>query len=152
MNNVMSAVSEIMPKKKVISIQSNSEVTALDISKLMVKNTIGSVLVINPQNFPVGIITERDIIKKVCIKNILPNHINFRKIMSSPVITIMSYDSIETAAQKMTNNKIKRLPVLEDNQEIVSILGIRDITKHLSKILVDEYKRFGFLKSVIECD
>lgn len=72
--------------------------------------------------------------------------------MSSPVITIMSYDSIETAAQKMTSNQIKRLPVLEDNQEIVSILGIRDITKHLSKILVDEYKRFGFLKSVIESD
>ena len=148
----MSAVSEIMPKKKVISIQSNSETTALDVSKLMVKNTIGSVIVMNSQNFPVGIITERDIIKKVCIKNILPNQINFRKIMSSPVITIMSYDSIETAAQKMTSNKIKRLPVLEDNQEIVSILGIRDITKHLSKILVDEYKRFGFLKSVIECD
>ena len=148
----MSAVSEIMPKKKVISIQSNSEATALDVSKLMVKNTIGSVIVMNSQNFPVGIITERDIIKKVCIKNILPNQINFRKIMSSPVITIMSYDSIETAAQKMTSNKIKRLPVLEDNQEIVSILGIRDITKHLSKILVDEYKRFGFLKSVIECD
>lgn len=148
----MSAVSEIMPKKNVISIQSNSEATALDISKLMVKNTIGSVLVMNSQNFPIGIITERDIIKKVCIKNILPNEINFRKIMSSPVITIMSYDSIETAAQKMTSNKIKRLPVLEDNQEIVSILGIRDITKHLSKILVDEYKRFGFLKSVIESD
>jgi CBS domain-containing protein len=148
----MSAVSEIMPKKKVISIQSNSETTALDVSKLMVKNTIGSVLVMNSQNFPVGIITERDIIKKVCIKNILPNQINYRKIMSSPVITIMSYDSIETAAQKMTSNKIKRLPVLEDNQEIVSIIGIRDITKHLSKILVDEYKRFGFLKSVIECD
>ena len=146
----MSAVSEIMPKKKVISIQSNSETTALDVSKLMVKNTIGSVLVMNSQNFPIGIITERDIIKKVCIKNILPNQINYRKIMSSPVITIMSYDSIETAAQKMTSNKIKRLPVLEDNQEIVSILGIRDITKHLSKILVDEYKRFGFLKSVIE--
>ena len=148
----MSAVSEIMPKKKVISIQSNSETTALDVSKLMVKNTIGSVIVMNSQNFPVGIITERDIIKKVCIKNILPNQINYRKIMSSPVITIMSYDSIETAAQKMTSNKIKRLPVLEDNQEIVSILGIRDITKHLSKILVDEYKRFGFLKSVIEYD
>ena len=42
--------------------------------------------------------------------------------MSSPVITIMSYDSIETAAQKMTNNKIKRLPVLEENHQIVSIL------------------------------
>jgi len=148
----MSAVSEIMPKKNVVSIQSNSEATALDISKLMAKNTIGSVLVMDSKNVPIGIITERDIIKKVSIKNILPNEINFRKIMSSPVITIKSYDSIETAAQKMTNNKIKRLPVLEDNQEIASILGLTDITKHLSKILVNDYKRFGFLKSVIEYD
>ena len=148
----MSAVSEIMPKKNVVSIQSNSEATALDISKLMAKNTIGSVLIMDSKNFPIGIITERDIIKKVCIKNILPNEINYRKIMSSPVITIKPYDSIETAAQIMTDNKIKRLPVLEDNQEIVSILGLTDITKHLSKILVNEYKRFGFLKSVIEHD
>lgn len=148
----MSAVSEIMPKKNVVSIQSNSEVTALDISKLMVKNKIGSVLVMDSQNIPIGIITERDIIKKVCVKNILPNEINFKEIMSSPVITIMSYDSIETAAQQMTSNKIKRLPVLEENKEIVSILGITDITKHLSRILVDEYKRFGFLKSIIESD
>ena len=148
----MSAVSEIMPKKNVVSIQSNSEATALDIAKLMAKNTIGSVLIMDSKNFPIGIITERDIIKKVCIKNVLPNEIKYRKIMSSPVITIKSYDSIETAAQIMTDNKIKRLPVLEDNQEIVSILGLTDITKHLSKILVNEYKRFGFLKSVIEHD
>ena len=148
----MSAVSEIMSKKNVVSIQSNSEATALDISKLMAKNTIGSVLIMDSNNFPIGIITERDIIKKVCIKNILPNEINYRKIMSSPVITIKSYDSIETAAQKMTDNKIKRLPVLEDNQEIASILGLTDITKHLSKILVNDYKRFRFLKSVIEYD
>ena len=148
----MSAVSEIMSKKNIVSIKSNSEATALDISKLMAKNTIGSVLITDSKNFPIGIITERDIIKKVCIKNILPNKISYKKIMSSPVITIKSYDSIETAAQKMTNNKIKRLPVLEDNQEIVSILGLTDITKHLSKILVNEYKRFGFLKSVIEHD
>ncbi len=148
----MSAVSEIMPKKNVVSIQSNSEVTALDISKLMVKNKIGSVLVMDSQHIPIGIITERDIIKKVCVKNILPNEINFKEIMSSPVITIMSYDSIETATQQMTSNKIKRLPVLEENKEIVSILGITDITKHLSRILVDEYKRFGFLKSIIESD
>ena len=72
--------------------------------------------------------------------------------MSSPVITIMSYDSIETATQQMSKNRIKRLPVLDDNQKIVSIVSITDITKHLSKILVDEYKRFGFLRSIIDYD
>ena len=148
----MSAVSELMSKKKVVSIQSNSERTALDISKLMVKNKVGSVLVLDSANLPIGIITERDIIKKVCVTNTLPNEMKADKIMSSPVITIMSYDSIETAAQKMTNYKIKRLPVLEENQQIASILSLTDITKHLSKILVDDYKRFRFLKSIFESD
>ena len=141
-----------MYKKNVVSIQSNSDITALDISKLMVKNKVGSVLVLDFVNLPIGIITERDIIKKVCITNTLPNDMKADKIMSSPVITIMSYDSIETAAQKMTNYKIKRLPVLEENQQIASILSLTDITKHLSKILVDDYKRFRFLKSIFESD
>ena len=148
----MSAVSELMSKKNVVSIQSNSEITAFDISKLMVKNKVGSVLVLDSANLPIGIITERDIIKKVCVTNTLPNEMKADKIMSSPVITIMSYDSIETAAQKMTNYKIKRLPVLEENQQIASILSLTDITKHLSKILVDDYKRFRFLKSIFESD
>jgi predicted transcriptional regulator len=148
----MSAVSEIMSKKNVVSIQKNSNVTALDITKLMVKNKVGSVLVIDSTDFPIGIITERDIIKKVCVTNTLPNDVNLEKIISSPVITIMSYDSIETAVQKMTDYKIKRLPVLEENQQIVSILSLTDITQHLSKILIDEYKRFGFLKSIFESD
>lgn len=148
----MSAVSELMSKKNVVSIQSNSEITALDISKLMVKNKVGSVLVLDSANLPIGIITERDIIKKVCVTNTLPNEMKADKIMSSPVITIMSYDSIETAAQKMTDYKIKRLPVLEENQQIASILSLTDITKHLSKILVDDYKRFRFLKSIFESD
>ena len=52
----------------------------------------------------------------------------------------------------MTNYKIKRLPVLEENQQIASILSLTDITKHLSKILVDDYKRFRFLKSIFESD
>jgi CBS domain-containing protein len=118
----------------------------------MVKNKVGSVLVLDSANLPIGIITERDIIKKVCVTNTLPNEMKADKIMSSPVITIMSYDSIETAAQKMTNYKIKRLPVLEENQQIASILSLTDITKHLSKILVDDYKRFRFLKFIFESD
>ena len=148
----MSAVSEIMPKRYIVGISSNSDLTALDLSKLMVKHKIGSIIVTDSNNSPIGIITERDIIKKVCSKNTSPSKIHFREIMSFPVITIMSYDSIETAAQQMSKNRIKRLPVLGDNQKIVSIISITDITKHLSRILVDEYKRFGFLRSVIDYD
>jgi CBS domain-containing protein len=118
----------------------------------MVKNKVGSVIIIDSANLPLGIITERDIIKKVCVTNTLPTELKIDKLMSSPVITIMSYDSIETAAQKMTKYKIKRLPVLEQDKQIVSILSLTDITTYLSKILVDDYKRFRFLKSFFESD
>src|SRR5215208_2576836 len=111
----MSVVSELMSKKNVVSIYSNSEITAFDISKLMVKNKVGSVLVINHSNFPIGIVTERDIIKKVCVTNTLPNE-------------------------------------MKEDQQIVSILSLSDITRHLSKILVDDYKRFRFLKSMFESE
>ena len=125
-----------------------------NVCRIMKDNRIGSVIVVDESNSnnPVGIITERDIIKKVCVTDTLPTELKIDKLMSSPVITIMSYDSIETAAQKMTKYKIKRLPVLEQDKQIVSILSLTDITKYLSKILVDDYKRFRFLKSFFESD
>ncbi len=141
------SISQCMTKN-VKTIQSTGSL--FNVCKIMKDNKIGCVVVVNESNDPVGIITERDIIKKVCVTNTLPNEMNVDKVMSSPVITIMSYDSIESAAQKMTDYKIKRLPVLEENHQIVSILSLTDIIKHLSKIMVNDYNRFGFLKSIVE--
>ncbi len=143
----MSAVSEIMSEKSILSVKLDSRQNIFDISKLMIKNGVGSVLVIDSDNLPIGIITERDIIKKVTAKNISPGQAKCDEIMTSPVITIMAYDSIETATKIMKKNKIKRLPVLEENKKIVGILSITDIIKHLSKIMLDDYNRIKSLNS-----
>ena len=74
----------------------------------MKNKKVGSVIVMDKESRPLGIITERDMVKHVCLKNLATNRIKAEEIMSS-LITIMSYDSIETASRVMNTNKIKRL-------------------------------------------
>jgi CBS-domain-containing membrane protein len=62
----------------------------------------------------------------------------------------MSYDSIDTASQVMMKNKIKRLAVLEEDNRITGLLSVTDITAHLAKILLDDYKRYRSLRFAID--
>ena len=144
----MSAVSEIMCAK-VITVDGNSEPLVLQIVDMMVKNKVGAVIILE-NGKPSGIITERDILKKVSVHNKKPEDIAAKNIMSSPLITVKAYDSIDTAAQAMTKNKIKRLPVLEDDGSIVGMISSTDIAKKLAKILADDQSRYRPLRQVLE--
>jgi CBS domain-containing protein len=146
----MSAVSEIMSPKKLVvaSIKRNS--SALDVTKLMIKNRVGSVVLVDGGGKPVGIVTERDLLRKVSASSKPAKSIAAKSIMSSPVITIKSYDSIETAAAAMAENKIKRLVVLEDNGSCAGVLSATDIARKLARILADDYSRYGHLKAILE--
>ena len=97
----MSVVSEIMPQKKVVvTVDINDNPSALDVAKLMAKHRIGSIVVIEGDNKrPVGMVTERDIIKKVTAQNKSADQVAVRHIMSSPLITVKSIDSVDTAAE-----------------------------------------------------
>jgi signal-transduction protein with cAMP-binding, CBS, and nucleotidyltransferase domain len=116
----------------------------------MINKKVGSVIVIDKNTEPLGIITERDIVKHIYLKNIAASRIKVEEIMSAPLITIMSYDSIDTASRVMTKNKIKRLAVLEEDNRIVGLLSVTDIIRHLAKILVDDYNRYRSLRFAID--
>jgi len=127
--------------------------TAYDVADLMKNKIVGSVIVMDKVRQPLGIITERDMVKRVCLKNLAASRIKAEEIMSSPLITIMSYDSIDTATRVMTKNKIKRLVVLEADNRItgmLSVLSVSDITKHLAKILLDDYDRYKSLRFAVD--
>lgn len=154
----MSVVSEIMPQKAVVTVDINDNPSALDVAKLMVKHRIGSVVVIegnynnnnNNNKKPVGIITERDIIKKVSAQNKSADQVAIRHIMSSPLVSINSIDSIDTAAKTMAENKVKRLVVLEQDGSMVGILSVSDIAKKLAKILTEDYSRYRSLRNLLD--
>jgi CBS domain-containing protein len=147
----VSVVSEIMPQKVVVTVDIKDNPSALDVAKLMAKHRIGSVLVIEGDNKkPVGIVTERDIIKKVSAQNKRADQVAVRHIMSSPLVTVKSIDSIDTAAETIAENKVKRLVVLEQDGSMVGILSISDIAKKLAKILTEDYSRYRSLRNVLE--
>lgn len=150
----MSVVSEIIPQERVVvTVDINDNPSALDVAKLMAKHRIGSIVVIEGNNKkPVGIVTERDIIKKVSAQNKSADQVAVRRIMSSPLITVKSIDSVDTAAATIAENKIKRLVVLEQDGSMVGILSVSDIAKKLAKILTEDYNRYRSLRNLLDTD
>ncbi len=145
----MSTVNEIASRKEIVTITADAGKTAYDVADLMKRNGVGSIIVIDKKRQPIGMITERDMVKRVCLKNVASSRIKVEEIMSSPLITIMSYDSIDTASRVMTKNRIKRLIVLEPDNRITGLLSVFDITKHLAKILLDDYNRYRSLRFAV---
>jgi CBS domain-containing protein len=121
--------------KKVITITQDK--TAQDAARLMTERGASSVIVVNGDNIA-GIVTERDLARKVCTQDIASSKIPLSDVMSSPVITADPDMPIETAVQRMFNNKIRRLPILE-NGKLVSIVSVSDLAKHLrTKSLIEK--------------
>jgi CBS domain-containing protein len=146
----VSAVSEIMSGEDTVTIISESGSTARDVAEIMVNKRISSVIVIDKKTKPIGIVTQKDLVRRVCLKDMSASRFPVEEIMSSPLITIMAYDSIDTASRIMTQNRIKHLVVLEEDNRICGLLSVTDITKHLAKILFNDYNRYGSLKSLID--
>lgn len=139
-----------MSKREIVTITAFSGKSLQEVASLMINKRVGSIIVIDKNTEPLGIITERDIVKHIYLKNIAASRIKVEEIMSAPLITIMSYDSIDTASRVMTKNKIKRLAVLEEDNRLVGLLSVTDIIRHLAKILVDDYNRYRSLRFAID--
>jgi signal-transduction protein with cAMP-binding, CBS, and nucleotidyltransferase domain len=146
----MSSVSEIMSAKQIVTAVADTGKSAQDIAQMMVKEKVGSVIIIDKKGIPIGIVTERDIVTRVCLKDVAASRIKLEEIMSTPLISVMSYDSIDTASRIMIKNNIKRLAVLEEDNRIVGLLSVTDITRRLAKILLDDYSRYRSLRFAVD--
>jgi len=109
----------------------NSSDTIFMISNLMKKRKVGSIIIINEdeQNYPIGIITERDIVRRVISDNKDPKYTKANEIMSKPLITIETKTFVYNVCVKMVKNKIRRLPVVKD-KTLSGIVTITDIIKY----------------------
>jgi len=115
-------VKDIM-SKKVVSIDYNK--TVFDACKKYQECKLGSLVVMNNEVI-VGIITERDIIERVILTEKQPKKTRIDEIMSKNIITIHASAKIEQAAELMKEHKIKKLPVILNN-EFVGIVTVTDL-------------------------
>lgn len=104
-----------------------------DAVKKMNKFNIGSIVVVDGKR-PVGIITERDILRRIVEEGTDPSMIEVKQIMPHPTVTIQPDASIEEAAKLMAKKRIKKLPVVE-NDKLVGIITTMDLTRASPKIV-----------------
>ncbi len=117
--------------KSVKTVQTGS--TVREAVQKMNKFDIGSIVVMDNKR-PVGIITERDILRKIVEQGIDPSVVKANDIMSYPLITAEPDQSIEEAAKLMAKKGIKKLPVVEDGR-LVGIVTSMDIMKAAPKLM-----------------
>ncbi len=106
-------------------------------AKLMAAKEVGSVLVVAGGK-PVGILTERDLVRKVLSPGLNPEKIKLEEIMSNPVRTVDVKTDVNEAAEIMERNNIHKLPVVE-NGEVKGIVTDHDILK-IEPYLVEALK------------
>jgi CBS domain-containing protein len=108
--------------------------SAREVVATMNKFDIGSVVVVQGER-PVGIITERDILKRIVEPCLAPETLTARQIMTSPVITIDENASINEAAKLMAKKGVKRLLVTRNNDKLVGIITFTDIVTKVPDML-----------------
>jgi CBS domain-containing protein len=81
-----------------------------------------------------GILTERDILKRIVAEDKNSKKTKIKEIMSSPLVTIEPTTSLEEAAHIMFEKKIKNLPVIHENR-LVGFISLQDICKLQPEIL-----------------
>ena len=129
----MAIVRDIM-QKNVITIE--SEKKALDAAMILKEKQISFLVVIDKIK-PIGIVSERDIVRKIVADNKEASSTPLELIMSKNFKWVEPNSSIEEAVQKMLNNNIRRLVVL-NNEKLVGLITQTDLTEFLrSKILIN---------------
>ena len=99
------------------------------VSNLMKEENVGSIIIMDQNTDPVGIITERDIVRRVISDGKDPKITKALEIMSKPLITVKDDTHLYDVAKKMAKNKIRRLPVVKNNNTLIGIVTVTDIIK-----------------------
>lgn len=112
------------------------------IAKTMAKNNVGSVIVVDKKRNPLGMITEKDVVRRVAAKGLHPNKIKAEKIMSKPLRTVEPTLDVREAARRMNQLKVKRFAVMEAGKLVGIITGtdIVEITPALIDVMEEKSK------------
>jgi CBS domain-containing protein len=112
----------------------NKDLSVKSVIKLMVRNNIGSVVVTDEVGKPVGIVTERDILKSIAYRRTKPET-KVEEIMSKPLISVAADATLGDAGEMMVKKKIRRL-LVKQNDKYIGIITQRD----LQRLMIDTFK------------
>ena len=111
---------------------------------LMSEKNIGAIIIVDNNDFPIGIFSERDYARKIVLKGKSSKDTLLDEVMTKELTTITRDCKIDQCMEIMNEKRIRHLPVLE-NQKIVGIISIGDVLKIMikeQKELIDHLQKF----------
>ena len=116
-------VSDLM-RKKLVTIKESTSVQ--EAANKMKEKNVSSLVVVDENGRPLGLITERDLVRKVCIRDVYTSKVINKEIMSSPLITVKSKALSSEAVDIMLQNNVRHLLVIdnESSEDVNKPIGI----------------------------
>lgn len=128
---MVKSIGEIMTTRiETIGLEDNAQEAA---RKMKHKN-VSSLVVVDKNDQAVGIVTERDLVREVCVQDASSNQHIIKNIMSSPIVTIDPNSSVETAANVMMQNKVRHLVVVNEKKTL-GIITATNFVNYLNQHL-----------------
>lgn len=112
--------------------------SAKEAAQIMKKFNTGAVPVVDSMNKPLGIITDRDITINAVAQSNHPDSVRVMNLMTRHIISVHEDDPIDVAAQKMKENKVRRILVVDDEDRLKGIISLADFVQQ------DQYKQEAF--------
>ena len=123
----MTTVRHILQEKGAAVWTIPPDASVRDAVKMMDKNDVGLLVIVNGDDL-VGIVSERDIARKVILKEKSSDTTPVKDIMTTDVVTITPDQSIDTCMALMTGKHIRHLPVI-DGKKLAGLISIGDVVK-----------------------
>jgi len=124
-------VSDILDNKGHEVLEIEADATVLEAVKQMVEANVGSLLV-RERGRVVGIVTERDYLRRVALERRGDETTPVREAMTSPLVVVTPETPIDECMAVMTDRRIRHLPVVEGGQ-VVGMVSIGDVVKYTSQ-------------------
>jgi len=105
----------------------SSDTSIVEVAEVMASKDVGSVLV-TVDGKEKGILTERDLTRKVVAKGLDPKSTKAKDVMSSPLLTVSQDATLLEAAGIMSKKRVRRLPVVNESGDVVGIISTRIIS------------------------
>ena len=141
----MGQVSDILAVKGSAVLEIDAEATVFDAVSKMVDGNVGSLLVTEGGRL-VGIVTERDYLRRVAIVGRDERTTPVREVMSAPIVYTTPESSIEECMAVMTERRIRHLPVLTESREVMGVVSIGDLVKFQTR---EQSAQIKFLEEYI---
>jgi CBS domain-containing protein len=127
----MGQVSTILDEKGRAVLQIEAAEPVLEAARLMVERNVGSLLVTEGGE-TVGIVTERDYLRRVAAEELDGRKTSVREIMSAPLVVVTPQTSVDECMALMTDRRIRHLPVVDEGN-IAGLVSIGDVVRFQSR-------------------